>query len=146
MKLYKLKIMLDPDKDFYHESELFKNSNTEEIFYFTNRDKACEFLMRFYTKLAKTIGTSKEYMIDKINIIKDFEDHLYDIIHKMSTFEIIFKLGNPTFEIKLLEANVRNCEIDTYEYIDFDPFYRFYIGESYTLDYNWEVLKTFKNV
>lgn len=146
MRLYKLQITLDPDGDFYHESELFKNFQTEEIFYFTNRDKACKFLMRFYTKLAKTIGTSKETMIDEINIIKDFEEPLNDIMHKMGTFEIIFQLGNPIFEIKLLEVNVRNCEIDTYEYIDFDPFYKFNIGKSYTLDYNWEVLKTFKNV
>lgn len=104
--MYKLRIMLDTDGDFGHSCDTVNNDRPEVNIYYESRALAIIKLRMFYSVLTKslTVDDDKEYMFDYTNMIIYFKEYLELIKDKFKTFSIDFNLGNPIFEIELVEV------------------------------------------
>ena len=104
--MYKLRIYLDSDGDFGHSCDTVNNDRPEVNIYYNSRALAVIKLRMFYSVLAKTIYTDKDYIFDVTDAIVKFKEYLELIKDKYNTFSIYFRIGNPTFEIEIILKNL----------------------------------------
>lgn len=144
--MYKLKIRLESDGDFYHGCSTVNSNNPEVNIYYNSRGLAIIKLRMFYSMLTKTIGTNKEYILDKIDTIKNFKDYLNLIIDKFDTFYIHFELGNIDLEMELCEVNPEVISGGGTIFKEENPLLILYPTCNFINEYNWDAVRECPNV
>ena len=95
----------------------------------------------FYSILTKTIGTSKTYIFDKIDTIKNFKEYLDLIMDKFDTFNIHFELGNIDLEIELIKVNLEDIAGGGTIFNEENPILVLYPTNNFINEYNWDSIR-----
>lgn len=144
--MYKLRIRLDTDGDFGHNCDTVNNDRPEVNIYYNSRALAIIKLRMFYSVLAKTVHTDKDYMFDVTNAIIKFKEYLELIKDKYNTFSIDFRIGNPTFEIELIEVNPKAITGGGTILEEKTPNLTMYLTPSFETDFNWNAIKDLPSI
>lgn len=139
--MYKLRIYLDSDGDFGHSCDTVNNDRPEVNIYYDSRALAIIKLRIFYSVLTKTLYTDNDYMFDVVDTIIKFKEYLELIKDKYNTFSIDFKIGNPTFEIELIEVNPKVITGGGTILEEKTPNLTMYITPSFENEFNWDAIK-----
>lgn len=144
--MYKLRIRLDTDGDFGHRCDTVNNDRPEVNIYYNSRALAIIKLRMFYSVLAKTIYTDKEYMFDVTDAIVKFKEYLELIKDKYDTFSIYFRIGNPIFEIELIEVNPKAITGGGTILEEKTANLTMYLTPSFENDFNWNAIKDLSSI
>lgn len=144
--MYKLRIRLDTDGDFCHGCDTVNDDRPEVNIYYDSRALAIIKLRMFYSVLAKTLYTDKEYMFDVTDTIIKFKEYLELLKDKYNTFSIDFRIGNPTFEIELIEVNPKVITGGGTILEENKPNLTMYITPSFENDFNWDAIKDLSSI
>ena len=144
--MYKLRIYLDSDGDFGHSCDTVNNDRPEVNIYYNSRALAVIKLRMFYSVLAKTIYTDKDYIFDVTDAIVKFKEYLELIKDKYNTFSIYFRIGNPTFEIELIEVNPKAITGGGTILEEKTPNLTMYLTPSFENDFNWNAIKDLSSI
>jgi hypothetical protein len=101
--MYHVYIKVEPDKDFGYKNNLkgFNKDTEDADLYFNDRDNITTVLKNFYREMCETLHTSKDYMEDTIQQIKDTEKYADLIFEKIENFMIDFDFGNQYIVIEV---------------------------------------------
>ena len=139
--MYKLRIYLDSDGDFAHDCDTVNDNRSEVNIYYKSRALAIIKLRMFYSVLCKSIRNYDMMYFERIEMIKEFKEYLELIKDKFKTFDIYFSLGNPKFEIELVEVNPKTITGGGTILEEIEPNLTLSIHPSFKRDFNWESVK-----
>ena len=144
--MYKLRIRFETDGDCYHGCSTVNADKPEVNIYYNSRGLAVIKLRMFYSILTKTIGTSKEYVFDKIDTIKNFKEYLDLIMDKFDTFNIHFELGNIDLEMELIKVNPEVITGGGTIFNEENPILVLYPTNNFINEYNWDSVRECPNI
>lgn len=139
--MYEVKICIVTDGDFGYEDPEFKIEDEEElVFYFADRKKAAEAIVRSFHNLKNSFRTTKNLDCIK-SWIDNWNEKIELLAKKLPTFVISEDFGNQQISYSLLWTRKATLGNGSYTYCNENPKFEFGSVD----DVKWDAVVNLEN-